>query len=189
MYLFFDTETTGLPRSWKAPVSNLSNWPRVVQLAWRLYDAKGALIEAQDYIVYPEDFYIPSGVVRIHGISQAKAEAEGLPITQVLDHFLQSLEQAEVLVAHNISFDQKVLGAELLRSNYPNPLATMSSICTMRTTANYCRIPNKYGYKWPTLADLHYSIFQTGFENAHNAAKDIEITAKCFWALRQQGYF
>jgi len=30
MYLFFDTETTGLPRNWKAPVTDLDNWPRMV---------------------------------------------------------------------------------------------------------------------------------------------------------------
>ncbi len=188
MYLFFDTETTGLPRNWKAPISQLSNWPRVVQLAWLLYDEEEQLLEAQDYIVYPQDFQIPASVVRIHGISQAKALAEGIPIHQVLDQFLQSLDQAEVLVAHNISFDQNILGAELLRANYPNSLATMPSICTMRSTANYCRIPNKYGYKWPTLSELHYSIFRKGFKNAHNAAVDIQITAKCFWALRKMGH-
>jgi len=34
MYLFFDTETTGLPKNWKAPIEDLNNWPRLVQLAW-----------------------------------------------------------------------------------------------------------------------------------------------------------
>ena len=34
MYLFFDTETTGLPRNWKAPVTHLNNWPRMIQIAW-----------------------------------------------------------------------------------------------------------------------------------------------------------
>ncbi len=33
MYLFFDTETTGLPRNWHAPASDLANWPRLIQLA------------------------------------------------------------------------------------------------------------------------------------------------------------
>jgi len=34
MYLFFDTETTGLPKKWKAPITDLDNWPRLVQLAY-----------------------------------------------------------------------------------------------------------------------------------------------------------
>ena len=32
MYLFFDTETAGLPRNKKTPISNLKNWPRLVQM-------------------------------------------------------------------------------------------------------------------------------------------------------------
>ena len=31
-YLFFDTETTGLPANWQAPMSDLENWPRLVQI-------------------------------------------------------------------------------------------------------------------------------------------------------------
>ena len=27
MYLFFDVETTGKPKNWKAPVSDTFNWP------------------------------------------------------------------------------------------------------------------------------------------------------------------
>ena len=38
MYLFFDTETTGLPRSWKAPITDSNNWPRLVQIAWLVFD-------------------------------------------------------------------------------------------------------------------------------------------------------
>jgi len=26
MYLFFDTETTGFPRKWKIPITDLNNW-------------------------------------------------------------------------------------------------------------------------------------------------------------------
>ena len=32
-YLFFDTETTGVPQDYKAPSSDTDNWPRMVQLA------------------------------------------------------------------------------------------------------------------------------------------------------------
>ena len=36
MYLIFDTETTGLPRNFKAPITDTDNWPRVVQLGTML---------------------------------------------------------------------------------------------------------------------------------------------------------
>jgi len=51
MYLIFDTETTGLPKNWKAPISDTENWPRCVQLAWQVHDELGNLIENKSYIV------------------------------------------------------------------------------------------------------------------------------------------
>ena len=51
MYLFFDTETAGLPRNRKAPISNLKNWPRLVQIAWMQYDHSANLFKNKDYII------------------------------------------------------------------------------------------------------------------------------------------
>lgn len=59
MYLFFDTETNGLPRNWKAPVSDLNNWPCMVQLAYMVFDEQRNEIHAADYIIKPEGFTIP----------------------------------------------------------------------------------------------------------------------------------
>ncbi len=53
MYLIFDTETTGLPKRWDAPITDTDNWPRCIQIAWQLHDAMGNLIESQDFIVKP----------------------------------------------------------------------------------------------------------------------------------------
>lgn len=69
MYLFFDTETTGLPKRWNAPVTDLENWPRLVQLAWIMYDDRGNMLESRDVIVKPEGFTIPPEASRVHGIT------------------------------------------------------------------------------------------------------------------------
>ena len=50
MYLFFDTETTGLPKNWKVPATDLNNWPRMIQLAYLIYDRKGNKISSKDFI-------------------------------------------------------------------------------------------------------------------------------------------
>ena len=50
MYLIFDTETTGLPKRWDAPITDTNNWPRCIQIAWQLHDALGNCIEHQDYL-------------------------------------------------------------------------------------------------------------------------------------------
>lgn len=187
MYLFFDTETTGLPRNWKAPVTDLNNWPRLVQLAYLLYDNNGNRISEGDHIIKPNGFTIPPEVTRIHGISTERAQLEGNPILTVLHDFQSLIDQSVYLVAHNMSFDEKIVGAEFLRIGMPDSIASKRRICTMQSTTNFCAINGSYGYKWPKLSELHYKLFRTGFEEAHNAAVDINATAKCFWELKRLG--
>lgn len=187
MYLFFDTETNGLPRNWKAPVSDLKNWPRMVQLAYMVFDEQGNEIRAADYIIKPEGFTIPGELAKIHGITTERAINEGVPLTQVLDEFSQQCNQSGVLVAHNLSFDEKIVGSELLRGGYQNVLMRKKRVCTMEAGTNFCKLPGKYGYKWPRLSELHQKLFGQDFEEAHNAAVDIAATARCFWELKRRG--
>ena len=77
MFLFFDTETTGLPQRWNAPVTDVDNWPRLVQLAWIMCDDKGNVIEERSDIIKPEGFSIPVEASRVHGITTIKAQEEG----------------------------------------------------------------------------------------------------------------
>lgn len=105
----------------------------------------------------------------------------------VLQDFQLLINQAEYLVAHNISFDEKIIGAEFLRNKMQDSTATKRKICTMQSTTNFCALDGPYGYKWPKLSELHYKLFRTGFKESHNAAVDINITAKCFWELKRLG--
>lgn len=187
MYLFFDTETTGLPLDWKAPVTNLNNWPRMVQLAYLIYDKNGNKIKQADFIIQPEGFVIPKDASKVHGISTEKAIAEGASLIDVLNEFFEDVQQSDFLVAHNMAFDEKIVGAELLRKNKQNIIPLKKQICTMQSTINYCKLPSKYGFKWPKLTELHTALFNEGFDEAHNALVDISITAKCFWELKRNG--
>jgi DNA polymerase III subunit epsilon len=187
MYLFFDTETTGLPKNWKAPITDLKNWPRLVQLAYLYYDSSGNKISGGDFIIKPEGFSIPLEASRIHGIFNDRAMKEGQSIATVLQYFQSLVGQTKYLVAHNMAFDEKIVGAEFLRNGMQNSISSKSKICTMESTTNFCAISGAYGYKWPKLSELHYKLFRTGFEEAHNAAVDISATAKCFWELKRLG--
>lgn len=187
MYLFFDTETTGLPKDWKAPITDLSNWPRLVQLAYLFYDNTGNRIDGGNSIVKPEGFTIPAEAARIHGISTDRARNEGRDLPIVLQEFQALVQQADYLVAHNIRFDEKIIGAEFLRNKMDDSLPGKKKICTMQSSTNYCALPGVCGYKWPRLTELHQKLFQTGFEEAHNAAADITATVKCFWELKRLG--
>ena len=71
MYLIFDTETTGLPKNWKAPITDTDNWPRCIQIAWQIHDSNGAIVSHKDYLIKPDNFTIPFDSEKIHGISTA----------------------------------------------------------------------------------------------------------------------
>jgi DNA polymerase III subunit epsilon len=186
MYLFFDTETTGLPRDWRAPVTALSNWPRLVQLAWLLYEKDGKLLSDGNYIIRPDGFTIPTAASSIHGITTEKALAHGAELQKVLQDFVKLLMTSKYLVAHNMSFDENIVGAELLRTGMKNHLDAKKKICTMKETTHYCGIDGPYGKKWPKLTELHNKVFGENFPDAHDASIDIKITAKCFWELRKR---
>ena len=187
MYLFFDTETTGLPRNGKAPVTDLDNWPRMVQLAYLFSDSNGNKISGGDFIIKPVGFTIPDKVAGIHGISTERAEKEGKDLKVVLQDFQAMISQAEYLVAHNMAFDEKVIGAEFLRNKMQDSLPAKRKICTMQSAIAYCALPGPYGYKWPRLTELHNKLFQKDFDDAHNAAADVLATVKCFWELKRLG--
>lgn len=187
MYLFFDTETTGLPRNWKALVSDVNNWPRLVQLAYISYDQEGNKLAEGNFIIKPAGFTIPLDASRVHGITTERAITEGHDLTLVLQNFQDMVKQAEYLVAHNMSFDEKIIGAEFLRAGMANMVALKKKICTMDKSTLFCAIPGPYGYKWPKLSELHYKLFGVGFDEAHNAAVDINATARCFWELNKRG--
>lgn len=187
MYLFFDTETTGLPRSWRAPVTDLDNWPRLVQIAWLMFDKDGGEIGAENFIIKPEGFVIPEESARIHGISTERALREGEPLLSVLARFNDAIDASTSLVAHNMSFDEKIVGAEFLRANMANSIDAKDKICTMEGTKEFCALEGQYGLKWPRLSELYQKLFGNDFTEAHNAANDIRATANCFWELKKLG--
>lgn len=185
MYFFFDTETTGLPKNWKAPVSDVNNWPRMIQVGYILYDLAGQPLTTKEYIIRPDGFIIPEDASNIHGITTEKAMDEGLPIYGVLEELHAEIAKSSMLVAHNISYDENILGAEFLRENFSNIIPAKKRFCTMKSSKDYCALPGRYGYKWPNLQELHTKLFNERFEGAHNALADIKATADCFWRMKE----
>ena len=192
MYLIFDTETTGLPQNFDAPISDTDNWPRMVQIAWQLHDDMGRLIEHQDYIIKPEGFNIPFESEQIHGISTELALKEGFDLSDVLQKFNAVLAKAKFVVGHNINFDLKITGAEFYRKQIPTPLLEKKILDTMtQKTADLCQLPGGRGgrYKLPRLGELYFHLFDTNFSEAHNATADVEATARAFFELVRTQHF
>lgn len=189
MYLIFDTETTGLPKRWDAPLTDSDNWPRCIQIAWQLHDASGHCLDQQAFLIQPEGFTIPYESEQVHGISTALAVTQGVNLQQVLESFSAAVSQATYLVGHNVNFDRNIMGAEFHRLLGRDPLADCSFIdtCT-EETARICELPGGRGgkFKLPTLSELYFFLFQDTFEEAHNATADVEATSRAFLELLRQ---
>ena len=187
-YLFFDTETSGLPKNYKAPVTDVDNWPRLVQIGWIIMNEDQDVLEEKEYIIFPDGFSIPKEASDIHRVTQERAEKGGVPILSVLQDFRNAIEQSDYLVGHNIDFDKNIMGAEFIRAGIEFVNPSRPKICTMKSSTTYCKLPGNYGrYKWPKLMELHTKLFGRGFEEAHDAIADIRATAKCFFELIELG--
>ena len=192
MYLIFDTETTGLPKNWRAPISDTDNWPRCVQIAWQLHDSMGQLIEHDAFLVQPEGYNIPYDAEQIHGISTDLALEQGIVLKEVLEKFNTALGKTSFVVGQNVGFDINIMGCEFFRLGIENPLATLPVLdtCT-EVTAQICQIEGGRGgkFKLPTLTELHQHLFGVGFGEAHNATADVEATTRCFLELLRKQVF
>lgn len=187
MYIVIDCETTGLPRNWKASAADVQNWPRIVQIAWSRIDGDLKKIEDRSFLVRPEGFAIPPEAQRVHRISTERALIEGKPLQKALAEFGEAVGLSQVVVAHNLRFDENVLSAEYLRLELSPPFGNKTRICTMMGTTGLCRIPGAFGYKWPSLSELHRTLFGTEIKEAHDAGADVNACANCFVELKRKG--
>ena len=190
-YIFFDTECNGLPKYYNVDVCITSNWPRLIQLAWIVTDESGNVLKRQSHIIYPQGFNIIEPIAKLTRITTERAQREGVDLYSVLTEFMEDVNDAKLLIAHNIDFDKKVVGCELYRENMDyDSLLNKSMVCTMQKSTNFCAIPsngNHAGYKWPKLEELHQKLFGTIFSGAHDAMSDVEATRKCYFELKKRG--
>lgn len=214
--LIYDTETTGLPEK-GAGHHEYDKWPHIVQLSFLVYNLtdrqcvdKTPLstlvpIIMSDSIVKPEGYIISNDVSQIHGITQEFAEKVGVPIKDCLSYFLSQIEEADVIVAHNSSFDKNTIHAEMFRcgllatSPKWKTKSTVKEICTMTVSTAICRrsfpseMEHPYPYdnrtKWPRLDELFRVLFPDEIPppNLHNSLIDVQVTARCFFTMIDSG--
>lgn len=198
--MFFDTETNGKPINYKAPMTMVDNWPRVIQLAWTLTDLNDKELSWGNHLIKPDGWTIPSEETHgkeaefwiKHGFSNDKSIEAGVPIAEAANGFIADLQSCDVLVAHNITFDYNVLGAEMIRLGLRSDRVP-ARVCTMEASTNYCKIPYpgrkdtrtwvKQNWKWPKLEELYRKLFGKEFENAHAADGDVAALRVCFFEL------
>ena len=185
MFLTFDSETTGLPKNFKAPLSDSDNWPRLVQLAWQINDNKGKLKSNKSYIIKPQGFTIPYNSEKVHGISTEIALKEGHNLEFVLKEFENDLFLSKYIIGHNIDFDINIVGAEYYRKKIKSCLEDKIKIDTGKISKQFCNLSGGIGgrLKMPKLIELYEILFGEKFSDAHDATYDVNATAKSFFEL------
>jgi len=185
--LIFDTETSDLPRSWSRPASDVDNWPRVVQAAWIVCDLKFRPKRKYVQVVRPDGWEIAPGAQRVHGISTAAALQRGVPVADVLRAFDAEMQATNLVIAHNLEFDETIMTAEFLRAGLQSPFGNVNRFCTMRGTTRMCELlPKRNGeYKWPKLSELHQICTGKAHAGAHDAMGDAEAVLRCLRVLHK----
>jgi len=196
--LIFDTETTGLPP--KIPINKnkevLDKWPYIVQLSYIVYDTqKHKLLGTYDWIIkLPPGVEMSTDVIKIHGITNEMSQSKGVDIQLVLTNFINSCKKADLIVAHNISFDLKMIPVEMERQleymAYSDFYFTIDTklYCTMQESIDLCNLVriDKYGNKhkkFPKLSELHEYLFSVVPINLHNSLNDVVVCLRCFYKL------
>ena len=170
--LFFDTETTGLPKFCAPATAFPNNYPDIVSIAWCVCTHDQTVLSKEYYLVIPE-WDIPQGSIDVHGITEQMA-THGRTLKYVVEAFLRAFNEADVIVGHNVEFDVNVLHNALKwRLHMPQRLKKRQ-FCTMV----FSRIEGKKQF---TLEELYMSLFGTLPEGTHNAEHDTQITQACFF--------
>lgn len=190
MYLVYDTETTGLP-DWGQP-SDAPQQPYAVDLAATLFDRTGLEVGRFDCIINNPGVIIPDDVAAIHGITTEIAQAEGIDPTDAWDGFIDLLQRADVVVGHNVKFDNRIMRIHAARYLGVKWDCVKPTFCTMMQTTKMVKARKANprfdtDYKWPNLSEATQHFFGHPHSDAHRARPDADASARIFFHLKEQG--
>ena len=184
MYLIIDTETSGLPINFSAPISELNNWPKILWLGYVLLSENFEIIREGNFYINPNE-NIPNNVTKITNISNEIAKKYGNSISEVLNILKIVSKKAKYLIGHNLEYDYKVISAEIIRNDLRFSLNRKKRICLMKTSKDYVKVKNLNGEIInPKLSELFEKLFSKKFD-MKNSFDDIYCAHQCFIKLKE----
>ncbi len=183
--LVFDTETTGFINKKE---TDLEKQPKIIQFAWILWNINSWEFKVEkeiDVLINPK-IPIPYQSSEVHHIYDI--DVKGAPyIEDIIDDILYSVNTPDIIIWHNIEYDEEMIKLELKRLDKLYKYMPKQSICTMKTTVDFCKIQwNGMRFKYPRLWELHKKLFWEYFVWAHDALTDVKATLRCFLELKKQ---
>lgn len=202
--LVFDTETNGLPlereKGKLPPPSDHPDQPHLTELALGLFEPDGTEIGIWSRLVQlPSGVTIPPDIQEKTGITVERTMAEGVPLLEAVDKFIQAIEgRCTIVVAHNPFFDVKIMRIAMLRAGKDREFC--DQIKKLKPTFDTCRAATPIvnlpptvkmlaaGFKRPKppkLEECHQHFFGSPLEGAHQAARDVRFTAWLYFELER----
>lgn len=200
-YLFVDTETNALPVVYDAPFTDEANWPRIIQLAWELCWDNGDTIKKVCELVEPDGWKFPTDKFWVdNGFNEADNILNGKPIKELLIDLAIAMNQADVLVAHNLSFDQPIIECEMWRAKIfpkaiyreyvdeyqppfkfrPNTIK-LKKECTKLLSTPIVKLPGYRGdFAWPKLEVAYEFMMGKPFLEGHDAGEDVQACKEIY---------
>lgn len=180
-FLFIDTETSGLPKNWKAPYAKEKNWPHIVQISWIVFDHNFKEVKRENHYINNTDFTITKAAQKIHGISDDYRLKNGEDLKKVMSFFCKDINEfSPLIVGHFVELDYHMVNVSLTRLEMPNVFKQSTFYCTMKTSADY--VTNSV-ISHLKLDKFFTILFNEEPEQMHNALADALNTSKIFFHL------
>ena len=178
----FDTETTWFINKKE---TDLDLQPKIIQFAWIMWELKNWKFTEEkrvDILINPKT-PIPYASSEIHHIYDI--DIKNAPyIENVIDEIIDCINSPDIIIWHNIEYDQDMVKLELKRLNCEYKYKPKQVFCTMKSSVDFCALEwNGKRFKYPKLWELHKKLFSEYFIWAHDALTDVEATLRCFIEL------
>ncbi len=140
MIIFFDTETSGLHPG------------EICQLSYVLEDERS--VRAKNFFFTVDS--VEYGAYMVHGLSveKLKALSGGKRFGDFIEEIEKDFLSADVVVAHNFSFDSMFMRKEFERLG--KIFIVKNEFCSMKKATPICKLSRSsgVGYKYPKLSEL-----------------------------------
>lgn len=171
----FDTETTDLINS---GLLKIDQKPSIIEFYGERVDLETGVTELEVERLFKPPKPITEEITKITNITNKMVE-DAPPFAVHANEIRKAIEESEVVIAHNVSFDREAVDIEFERLamevKWPRLICTVeATICIKGFRLN--------------LTALHQELFGEPFSGAHRARQDVAALRRCVLELYKKGF-
>lgn len=200
--LAYDTETTGLPL-WNEP-SESPHQPYITELAAKLVDEDTRQVRGSMHaLIQPDGWEISEEAAAVTGITMDELRQYGVPLAQALEMFVALWRLADLRVAHNEPFDQRIMRIAFKRDEvfsaetvggieFADHWKTALAFCTQTNSTKIIMLPptpkmaakRMTGPKSPNLGEAYLHFTGRALPGAHRADVDVDACLAVYFGIK-----